>query len=123
MIGMFCRTRVVVAIGLAAAYASLPLTLDACAASCAAVARPCHHATSSLASPRIGHAPAPCGHDHDAVRSVATSLKTPSRPSAPAQAAFNTRTVDTPARNHDWQRSAGPPRLRVPLISSAPLRL
>ncbi len=129
MLGMSCRTRAVVAIGLVVAYASLPLALDVCAASCAAEgasrhAPSCHHAASKLPGhPRIGRAPVLCGHDHDAVRSAVASLKAPSRPSAPAQAVLNTPAVDTPARNHDWQRSAGPPLFPVPRLSAAPLRI
>jgi hypothetical protein len=124
MLGMSWRTRAVVAIGITVAYVSLPLALDMCAASCAAATPSCHQATSSLASPHIGHAPVGCGHDHDVVlRSAAASLKTPSWPSAPAQAVLNTPALDMRARRHGWQHSAGPPLFPIPHLAIAPLRI
>ncbi|MBI3491139.1 MAG: hypothetical protein HY047_05045 [Acidobacteria bacterium] len=65
---MSWTTRAGTAAVLAVALSALPLVLDQCAASCEAhhddvASTPsCHHA--SAATPRIGHVPAPCGHDH-----------------------------------------------------------
>src|SRR2546429_531374 len=53
------------------ALVALPLALDRCSAFCethhgAAAATPsCHHTTSTAI--RIGHAPPPCSHDHNAM--------------------------------------------------------
>ena len=69
---------------LAVALATLPVALDYCSAFCethhnAVASTPsCHHTVSSAT--RIGHAPIPCGHDHNATSvSTTTGLVKPER--------------------------------------------
>src|ERR1700682_6368201 len=68
---MVWSARAPVAILLALAFATVPLVLDQCAASCEhtrAAASPseptCHHAR--VPTVRVGHQPTRCGHDHEA---------------------------------------------------------
>ena len=84
---MFTFTRAATAAVVAVALAALPVLLDRCEASCdmhrpAAGAPSCHHASPSV--PRVGHAPAPCGHDHSGAVAASVVDATPSaRASAP----------------------------------------
>jgi hypothetical protein len=89
---MLRLTRAAPIFALVAAFISVPLTMDWCAASCetsqsttSAASPTCHHTES--ASPRIGRPPSPCGHDHHAVAAiVATDFVVPSQPISPAVA-------------------------------------
>src|SRR5712691_7190263 len=75
---MSWTTRASMACVLAVAFATAPLVIDQCAASCdlaraanASTSAPtCHHTSSATA--HIGHPPKGCGHDHSGVGSTLT---------------------------------------------------
>ena len=78
-------TRASTAAVLALAIVGLPLALDGCSAFCdahqdsVASTPSCHHTTSDTV--RIGHPPAPCGHDHNGTTAtLSTAPTTPVRP-------------------------------------------
>jgi len=62
-----CRMRAILILCVALAYAGAPLALDVCARACASAGPTCHPAAP--ASAHVGHLPALCGSEHDAVRS------------------------------------------------------
>jgi hypothetical protein len=91
--------RAATALVLVLAFATVPLAVDVCAASCEAAhsgeptaAPACHHAASATA--RISHAPTPCGHDHHGLPVVASA-----NPSVGLRIPLSTlaRTVDAQA--------------------------
>jgi len=62
-----CRIRAILILCVALAYMGAPLALDACARACASAGPACHPALP--ASAHVGHVPALCGNEHDAVSS------------------------------------------------------
>jgi hypothetical protein len=83
---MVRTTRVVLAAVLTVAVAALPLMLDQCSATCEAhhdsvASTPACHHTGTAAVLLVGHAPSPCGHDHNGTLVTADNgLTTTSRP-------------------------------------------
>lgn len=121
---MFTFTRAATAAVVAVALAALPVLLDRCEASCdmhrpAAEAPSCHHASPS--APRVGHAPAPCGHDHSGAVAASVVGATPSaRASAPPAAEI----ADTAPHAHaiaiEFVSTSAPPG---PIPALPPTRL
>jgi hypothetical protein len=78
--------RTAIGVMLAVAFATAPIILDRCAASCdlahateAATSTPtCHHSTATTV--RIGRAPRGCGHDHSGIVTTLTVSAAPHTP-------------------------------------------
>jgi hypothetical protein len=113
------------------AFATAPMVLDQCAASCdvasatdtATPAPACHHATSPTV--HIGQAPRGCGHDH---RSIVAALTTSAAPIAPTLASLvavvtSQSLAEIAAANRFAAPSASPPRDLLPQHLSVSLRI
>jgi hypothetical protein len=121
--------RASMAILLALAFATVPLLLDQCAASCehtraaASQSEPtCQHA--SVSTTRIGDQPARCGHDHEATVSPLND------PAVPTLRAVASVVAMTPAQIADVMvvlsrvtASASPPRDPLSRQLSVSLRI
>ena len=110
---MSWRTRASVAAVLAIAFATAPMVLDQCAASCdlahaleAAGSTPACHDVAGSATVRIGHVPQACGHDHGA------TITTLTVPPAPLTRAFTpVVAVVTSQASDEWATATGFPSL------------
>jgi hypothetical protein len=132
MRGMSWRTRASVAAVLAIAFATTPVVLDQCAASCdlaraleAAGSMPtCHDAAGSTTA-RIGHARQACGHDHGATVTILTAPPTPvTRALAPVVAAVTSQASDEWATATSFPGlSASPPHDPLSRHLSVSLRI
>jgi hypothetical protein len=124
--------RATATIAIVVAFAGIPLAADWCAASCAAArsatqptSPTCHHVVSATA--RISHAPAPCGHDHQALiavgavnRSTATQIAVGSLPPAEDLHASTNRLLATASRAGPRPGASG---ASIPLALSSTLRI
>src|SRR5438132_12513365 len=103
LVDMSSPVRAASAAVLAFALLALPLALDHCSAFCEAhhdtvASTPsCHHTTSVAL--RIGRAPAPCGHDHNA-----TSVRI-SRGLVKLERVFHSRTAVLVTPAYAWDAS------------------
>lgn len=96
------RTRASVAAVLAISFATAPVVLDQCAASCdlahaleAAGSTPTCHDAAGSATARIAHVPQACGHDHGATVTTLTVPRTPvTRALAPVVAVVTSQASD-----------------------------
>ena len=115
-----CRTRAILILCVALAYAGAPLALDACARSCASTGPACHPA--SPASAHVGHLPVLCGNEHDEVRAAQPVAKG-SKASALAAILPALRPAVAPAAFHlDPRDPSRPPIIRLS-TTTAPLRI
>jgi hypothetical protein len=113
---MVSNARASVAILLAVAFATVPLLLDQCGASCehtreaASPSEPtCHHA--GIPTARIGHQPIRCGHDHEATVTTLSDSAVPTpRAAASVVTVTPAQTVDVMVVLSRVTASASPPR-------------
>jgi hypothetical protein len=118
-----------VAILLALAFATVPLLLDQCAASCehtGVVASPseptCHRA--SVPTPRIGHQPTRCGHDHEATVTTLSDSAVPTlRAVASVMAVIPAQIAHVTVVMSRVPASASPPRDPLSRQLSVSLRI
>src|SRR5580700_9319316 len=110
---MSWRMRASVAAVLAIAFATAPVVLDQCSASCdlahaleAAGSTPTCHDAAGSATARIGRAPQACGHDHG------TTVTTLTVPPAPVTRAFTpVVAVVTSQASDEWATATSFPAL------------
>jgi hypothetical protein len=126
---MVWSARASVAILLAVAFATVPLLLDHCAASCehtgvaASPSEPtCHH--DSVSTTRVGHQPTRCGHNHEAtVTTLGDSAVPTLRAVASVVAVTPAQTADQTVVMSRVTSSASPPRDPLSRQLSVSLRI
>jgi hypothetical protein len=126
---MAWSARASVAILLALAFATVPLLLDQCAASCeqaraaASSSEPtCHHA--SVPTAQVGHQPTRCGHDHAAAVTMLSDSAVPTlRGETSVVAVIPAQTADVTAVMRRVTACASPPRDPLSRQLSVSLRI
>jgi hypothetical protein len=126
---MTWSARAAVAILLALAFATVPVLLDQCAASCEharAAASPseptCHHA--SVPAAHVGDQPIRCGHDHQATVTTLRGSAVPTlRGVAPVVAVGAAQTGDVTVVTNRVTAWASPPRDPLSRQLSTSLRI
>jgi hypothetical protein len=123
---MIWRARDSVAILLALAFATVPLLLDQCAASCehthAASEPTCHHA--SVSTTWVSHQPTRCGHDHEATVTTLSDSAVPTlRAVASVVAVTPAQTAEVMVVLSRVTASANPPRDPLSRQLSVSLRI